>query len=623
MNMNRRYIPAVLIMSLIASLMIACSMPERAAAASGAGTAKSAAQSSSSDAEYTEKEVKVFDNALTRQTAALRFYSSAPNVAYMGVSDYFDLMLGGGLKVTDQGGGRYKMTASSGASAVADTVRHTISSADMPAFENYLDPAMEGHAGAFKDSEAPYLRLRKVVYEDKPRPVEFDLGSLGIKVYGDGKDVWLPVSILSSWLTDIAQNRVVYNGKYLYICRDQNGYSMDQTFFDTDYYDGILKGEKRAEDLTSYTYGELGFIFRYMYGYPGRTGLDAGILHDQGLDKALEAAGEEGASLRKTLSSRDFRDFWFGMFEFSDGLMEDGHNSTSLEIGVVDAGNTEKYKDFREYTWKKLDGQKPSAFIRRIMQASSGIHSVRPTELEESKYYKYGDTAVILLDGFTVDQNSWQEYYRNGGELPEDTMGIAARGLKKASEDKEIRNVLFDLSTNPGGYSDAVAGVLSMMTGRDYLCGYNEQSGQSFKVYFDVDRNLDGKFDEEDSKVSYDFHYGVITSAASFSCGNLFPFLVRDEGGVVIGERSSGGSCSVQKAVLSEGFEIAISGCKFKLTDENGDELESGIKPDLTIEVASKKIANEITGAPETVPDYSLFGDMNGICESASGWFSK
>lgn len=181
--------------------------------------------------------------------------------------------------------------------------------------------------------------------------------------------------------------------------------------------------------------------------------------------------------------------------------------------------------------------------------------------------------------------------------------------------------MVFDLATNPGGYSDSVAGALSLMTGRDHLRGYDELSKQYFDVYFDVDRNLDGEFNAEDEVVSYDFNYAALTSGASFSCGNLFPFLVKEEGGMVIGDRSGGGSCSVQKASLSEGFEITISGCKFKLTDENGTDLEPGVTPDVQLEIDTKKEINEITGEEMETQDYSAFGDLDGICETVSGWF--
>lgn len=358
-----------------------------------------------------------------------------------------------------------------------------------------------------------------------------------------------------------------------------------------------------------------------MYGYPGRTELDPGILRNDGFDAALEAYGEKGQELREKLASRDFKDFWFAMFELSDGPLEDGHNNTSLSIGVVDADQTDKYKDFRTYLWSKFDDMEMSEFMRKLNAASNGIYSVRPEELSENKYYKYGDTAVILLNSFSVDAGGWNEYYGSGGELPEDTMGVAAKGLMKAAKDGEIKNIVFDLSTNPGGYSDAVMGVISLMTGRDYLCGYNEQSQQSFRVYFDVDRNLDGEINEEDDKVSYDFNYAVMTSGASFSCGNMFPFLVQEEGGMVIGDRSGGGSCSIQKAVLSEGFDIAISGCKFKLTDRSGSDFEKGVTPDVQLEIGANKEANEITGEEMEVSDYSSFGDLDGICEAVSSWF--
>lgn len=571
--------------------------------------------------EYTEKVLRVVSDESEERTGAVRFYKESPHVPYMGIREYFDLMLGGGLEVQAEGDGKVILTNAAGAQAVVDLDGGTVSAQDMPAFENYFDEAREGKASSFKDSNAPYLKLREVVYEGSPEPVQFDLGKLGIALYADEDEVWFPISILSSWLTDIAQNRVACNGDCLYVLSSKTAYELDNGYYSTEYFDKILTGAERDEDLAAYSYADLGFIFQYMYGYPGRTELDPQILRDEGFDAALEALGEEGHVLKNELASRDFKEFWFAMFKLSDGPLEDGHNNTSLSIGVVDADRTEKYKDFRNYTWSKFDSLQMSEFIRNMSAASEGIYSVRPAELTENKYYKYGDTAVIFLRSFSVDESGWNEYYQNGGELPEDTMGVAAKGLMKAAADGDIRNVVFDLSTNPGGYSDAVMGVLSLMTGRDYLCGYNEQSRQSFRVCFDVDRNLDGEINEEDDRVSYDFNYAVMTSGASFSCGNMFPFLVQEEGGMVIGDRSGGGCCSIQKAATSEGFDIAISGCKFKLTDRSGSDFEKGVTPDIQLEIGVNKEVNELTGEEMAVYDYSAFGDLDAICEAVSGWF--
>ena len=572
--------------------------------------------------DYTEKVLQVVGTESAERTTNVRFYKENPHVPYMGIREYFDLLLGGGLKMQTDGDGTITLTNAAGAQAVVDIAEGTVTSQDMPSFENYFDEAKEGKAGSFKDSDAPYLRLREVVYEDSPEQVQYELGKLGIALYADENDVWFPVSILSSWLTDIAQNRVVCNGDALYVLRSKSAYEVDNGYYNTEYFDKILTGAEREEDLAAYSYAELGFIFRYMYGYPGRTEFDPEILRNEGFDAGLAALGEEGQELREELASRDFSDFWFGMFKLTDGPMEDGHNNACLSIGVVDADQTDKYKDFRTFTWSKFDGMGMSEFIKRLSAANNGIYSVRPAELTSNRYYKCGDTAVIYLSAFTVDEEGWNEYYRNEGDLPLDTMGVAAKGLMMAAQDGEIKNVVFDLSTNPGGYSDSVMGVLSLMTGRDYLCGYNELSRQRFKVYFDVDRNLDGEINEEDDEINYDFNYAVMTSAASFSCGNMFPFLVQEEGGMVIGERSGGGSCSVQKAILSEGFDISISGCKFKLTDRKGSDFENGVTPDVDLQVGVRTEKNMISGEEMQIADYSAFGDLEGICESVSSWFN-
>lgn len=79
-----------------------------------------------------------------------------------------------------------------------------------------------------------------------PAPVRFELGKLGIALHADENEVWFPVSILSSWLTDIAQNRVVCNSNCLYICRSKSAYEMDNGYFNTEYFDKILTGFERG-----------------------------------------------------------------------------------------------------------------------------------------------------------------------------------------------------------------------------------------------------------------------------------------------------------------------------------------------------------------------------------------
>ena len=640
--------------------------------------------SGAEEALYEEREVPVFDGNLTEKTVKLRFYSEAPHVAYMDIGDYFDLLLGGGLQCEPQGEGRYLLTNRSGATAEVDTVKGVMRIEDLPSFENYYDAAQKGEMSSFKDSDAPYLRLREVVYLDDPAPVEFDFAGCGIKLYGEeaaagaqtdetpagfqedeapagaqtdetpagaqtdetpaaaqtdaagpqtgdssaatqtdaAAAVWFPVSILGTFLSDIAQNTVTFNGEKLYICRQKDGHSQDGRYFDTEYINGVTNGEARADDLASYTYGELCFIFRYMYGYPGRAALDTRILREQGFDAALEAAGEEGRAFREKLRSTDFGEFWAGMYEIGQHALEDGHNYTELVMDLGDPEMMEKRKKFNEYMNSVIDGIPSGDFSRNLMMTNYLINAERAQLYADGPYYRSGDTEVICFSSFFVDGEGWKNYYENGGEMPADTLGVVAKGLQTAQESGDVRNILFDVSTNTGGNSDVVMGILSLISGKEYLSGYNELSKQRFRIYFDVDRNLDGVFDEKDKEVSYDFNYAALTSSGSFSCGNFFPFLVREAGGVLIGETSGGGSCSVQVADLSEGFEFYISGYKFKLMDDAGDDLEIGAVPDIELEVGMKDTVNDITGEKQTVKDYSAFADLDGICGKVSEWYT-
>ena len=130
--------------------------------------------------EYTEKIHPVVGTELAENSAPVRFYKESPNVPYMGIGKYFDLMLGGGLQVQPEEDGTITLTNTSGAQAVVDIAGGTVSSKDMPAFENYLDEAREGRAGSFKDSDAPYLRLREVVYDGTLHLFSLNLGNSGL-----------------------------------------------------------------------------------------------------------------------------------------------------------------------------------------------------------------------------------------------------------------------------------------------------------------------------------------------------------------------------------------------------------------------------------------------------------
>ena len=43
----------------------------------------------------------------------------------------------------------------------------------------------------------------------------------------------------------------------------------------------------------------------------------------------------------------------------------------------------------------------------------------------------------------------------------------------------------------------------------------------------------------------------------------------------------------------------------------------------MPLAVGMNKQTNEITGEEMEIPDYSSYGDLDGICEAVSSWFLK
>ena len=98
-----------------------------------------------------------------------------------------------------------------------------------------------------------------------------------------------------------------------------------------------------------------------------------------------------------------------------------------------------------------------------------------------------------------------------------------------------------------------------LTTGRNYLRGRNRLTGQTMVVTFETDTNFDGVFDEKDRDAGFDFNYGILTSRQAFSCGNLFPIVMRESGAVVIGEKTDGVSCCIQLGTDSLGLRWTMS----------------------------------------------------------------
>ena len=575
------------------------------------------------EADHTEKTVKVISDKEECGELTLRFYSDTPNIPYMGINEYSEFVRQQPFSVTEGEDGTCTLTNWNGAEMICDAQAGSISVQDWNEFFALPMP-LEDRALGLKDTTVHYARITDITYEGEANPVTFDFAKYGIAVYSDENDVYLPVSTLTNFMTDIATNHMLYNGENLYLQRMSLDGTGIEGFYGSEILQPQIQGQERPEDVIRQCYADLCFTFDYFFGHPGRAVLDEPIA-EEGLDEALDSLGNEGQEIKEGLVSSDFSEYIKSMTKLFMVYLGDGHTLFTSGFSMLTDSAVMSDPGFaREVGLSGLSLFDNPFLTRQVLNELIPVQ--RSLFWGKDTYRECGNTAIIRIDSFMPDEAAWDSYYKGEGELPEDTLGIVVNGLKKASENPDITNILFDLTCNSGGSPDVMMGILAMTTGQNQLYGENVLTGQKMTVTFEIDANFDGVFDEKDKEVRYDYNYGVLVSRHAFSCGNLFPIIIQEAGAVLIGEPSSGGACCVQVGTDIEGMFYSMSSAQWRLIDSEGTVVEGGCSIDLPIEPVSNSLVNSIVGAigiDDGLPTYLNYFDDKNLDEMMNSWFGE
>lgn len=571
---------------------------------------------------YTEKVFPVVYKVTPDAQVTLRFYDALPDVPYISVSDFQSIVLPGStMTVTHTGVGEYTLT-NADATAVVNINNDVFVSEDFEAFTNQMGLLQPGMANVYYDG-MPFVRYKGVTYTPAKVTTTLDMGKYGIDIHADGKGaVYFPFATLADMYTDLFYHHTGFNGEKVVVNTSVNEVNLSE--IDPTYNEPLLSKKARSESMAAFNYKELCFAMDHFYGYPGRVKYNA-QLKAKGLDKVLEEDVENGPEIKQLLLSTSMGEYFTGMMGLF-AIYFDGH--TSMEILSQAVGNErEKYADLlAEFTRTQMAHMnfqgmllEAVAPMMSMMQSSMAVAQLRPAAYGQGvTYYKKGNTAVCVFDSFNSrNEKAWKDYYEGKGPMPtvENTQGddmvIFLDALKKADADPEVKNLIIDISANGGGSADIVMAMTSLIMDKSYISQDNALTGQRAIVEYEVDRNFDGVFDEKDKDVHYDLNFAVLTSGMSFSCGNLFPSILKDNGIPVMGETSGGGACAIQAMCTADGFCFQISSFRARLNTLAGENIDEGIIPDLPIATDGKTQVE--VSEEEAVParDYSKFFDVD------------
>ena len=562
----------------------------------------------------TEKTVPVYRESMTGdETVTLRMVGDIP---YMRIDDYYNrLIFTGAEKYPQQAspmtvthsGSVYETTAYDGTKGIFDAEENSFACENLDVYSN--PPYYALLLASERDPSAPFVSVSHTDYKGERKSVNVDFKKYGIDILGEGDDLWVPLAVLQGLFCSPYAYNVFYNGKAIYLSDGmQLLQAADAKDADGDYY--AFGGTERSEEKIRFDYGSLCFYVDTCYGYPERSRLSESLA-EVGLDGTLDRTidGMNLPGVKKLLLSPDMKEYTCGLFLLLTAL-DDGGHTAFVDFGWVPEENLTAWPgiiaelgisrtDRTNYAGASSQGL--SAAFETAMQNSFDRAEVLVYDnaKEQAVYLEQGDTAMFVFDHFYCNRAAWTAY-EDGvlSEMPEDSMGSFMKALEMAKANPNIKNFVVNIAMNAGGESGIATTIAKLICGQAYRHQLDILTGQDETIWYDIDLDFDGDFDEEDGKVSYPFRFAVIEGARTYSAANYLANMAKDNGVCVLGERSGGGANSPQMTPESEGLWFQLSG-RYKLMDKNNETVDFGVEPDYVL-----------TEEKDGAYDYSRFFDF-------------
>ena len=558
---------------------------------------------------YTERAVNVNHNGKDGGQVTLRFYDDMPHVPYISASAYYHMMLPTATMTVVNQGNCYQLTAAR-VTATVDVVNDVMTSDAYSSFISLMIQANTGQAG-FKINSCPFLQYDSHLYNPTSTSVTLNFRKYGIDLHDDGREIYFPFATINDMFTDADFSMACYDGNRILVNTDNDEEGL--LSIDRNYAVPAYKVEEVSADMASYRYAELCFVIDNFYGYPGRNILEKQGLRQQGLDVTLDAVSD-GKEIKQLLKSKKQAEFVVGT-EALNCLMDDGgHTSLGLWGNVPIIVRDEfgiRYNETIKTVPASIalliaNGKKEKdEFWNRYLS----LWDLRNKNFESNIYVKSkdGQTAAFVMNSF-IDLNTegWQAYYASNrteadwqklvDSEEKDLLVQTVEALKRAKREG-VKNLVLDVSQNTGGDDGPTTAILALLgdktaplrtSRKAYILEMNMLTRQHLTKTFVVDRNFDGKFDEQDDKPDWvgDMNIVVLTSEATFSNGSVFAAYMRDNGYQIWGRQSRGGACCIHNFVTPDGMSYQISSYLSLTTDKSKQSIDRGtpVEKQLTFE---------------------------------------
>ncbi len=271
---------------------------------------------------------------------------------------------------------------------------------------------------------------------------------------------------------------------------------------------------------------------------------------------------------------------------------------SKMALEGIDDGHT-KVLGFSKFSKDDFNSEENQAAINDMVGPRRG-NILKYVELAEGYrssqnlgqgYQIVDDTAYLTFDSFSATPLKQLKEYDAAPDtyVDRDTIGFAYTAMKDVSANHpEVKRVVFDLSCNTGGMVLALPFLLGLMKKDFHMNSYNYYINDMCQRHYQLDLNENGIYGEDEDTYEGQYDFYVLTSGASFSCGNAFPGAAKyNKAAKIIGKRSAGGASGVDYFTSPSGFDLRCSSCMteaFELEDGTFIENDKGIPVDFEID---------------------------------------
>ena len=410
-------------------------------------------------------------------------------------------------------------------------------------------------------------RNLKGSYDRYGKEVELNLTDYDIPIYWseESRLYLIPLQTLGDFLlSGPSMLNPFFNEEAVYLTKTESMTDGDElSDLGISYYSAPCSD--MSEELAWFNYCELCLALDHLYGLKELHGIDS-------FDQMFSETG-----YKEDLQSTDPQIAENALNEFIEYYLDDLHSGMIGSSYRVEEADSEVVYGL--------------SYLQSGVDAEIFSNARENAEYEIYAYEEVGNTAYVTFDSFDLLLPAY-DYYLEEYEVPElpsdvpmDTIALILYAHEQITrEDSPIENVVIDLSNNTGGAVDAACMVASWFLGKAAISVKSTFTGAMSTDVYQVDTNLDGEYDEDDTVA--DKNLFCLISPVSFSCGNMVPSIFKSSHKVtILGQTSGGGGCILLSLSTASGSCIQTSSPLNMSYVKNGSyyAIDAGVEPDLFI----------------------------------------